>query len=318
MNIVHGYTGLPATLPTAPTLALGNFDGVHLGHQAVIAAAREALPDAPLAVATFDPHPRAFFSPNAPAFLLTTLPEKLRKLTALGVETCYILPFDAALSQMSPDDFVRKVLVEGLGVGAVTVGGDFRFGAKRVGDTATLEKLGAASGFGVTALDTVADEEGALYSSSSARAALRDGKPQDAAAILGEPHRIRGIVEQGDQRGRTLSFPTANLALSGILAPKFGVYAVEAEILDGPHKGRVAGVANLGMRPTFEKTVPILEAHLFDFAGDLYGAEIAVSLVDYIREERKFDGLDALKAQITADSDRARATMLGTITPERP
>ena len=316
MLIVHGYTDLPATLPIAPTLALGNFDGVHRGHQAVIAAARKARPDAPLAVATFDPHPRAFFTPNSPAFLLTSQAEKMRKLAALGVETCYILPFDAILSQMTPEAFVEDVLVGGLGIDAVTTGGDFRFGAKRAGDTGTLERLGAVHGFGVTALDTVADEEGALYSSSSARAALRDGKPVDATAILGEPHRIRGIVEQGDQRGRTLSFPTANLALDGILAPKFGVYAVDVEVMDG--RGRIAGVANIGMRPTFEKTIPILEAHLLDFDGDLYGTEIAVALVDYIRDERKFDGLDSLKSQITADSQRARDIMLAPVTPKRP
>jgi len=262
--------------------------------------------EAPLAVATFDPHPRGFFAPDAPPFSLTRLPEKTRKLAALEVETCYILPFDAALSAMSPEAFVAEVLVDGLGVSAVTVGGDFRFGAGRTGNIATLEALGREHGFAVTALDTVADEEGALYSSSSARAALRDGNPQDAAAILGEAHRIRGIVEQGDQRGRTLSFPTANLALDGILAPKFGVYAVEVEILDGPHRGIVPGVANLGMRPTFEKTVPILEAHLFDFDGDLYDTEIAVSLLAFIRDERRFDGLEALTAQIAADVTTAR------------
>lgn len=309
MHIVHGYQDLPDDLPSGPTLALGNFDGVHRGHQAVIAAARIARANAPLAVATFDPHPRSFFAPDAPPFRLTRLPEKIRKLAALEVETCYVLPFDAALSAMTPEQFVEDVLVRSLGVRAVTVGGDFRFGAKRAGTTATLEALGREYGFAVTALDTVADEEGALYSSSSARAALREGKPQDAAAILGEPHRIRGIVEKGDQRGRTLSFPTANLALDGILSPKFGVYAVEAEILDGPHRGRVPGVANLGLRPTFEKTVPILEAHLFDFDGDLYDTEIAVALHGFIREERKFDGLDSLTAQITADVETARRMM---------
>jgi len=317
MHIVHGYTGLPDTLPAGPTLALGNFDGVHRGHQAVIATARSERPGAPLAVATFDPHPRSFFAPDSPPFRLTRLPEKMRKLKDLGVQTCYVLPFDAALAAMTPDDFVRRVLVESIGVSAVTVGGDFRFGAARAGNTATLEALGEQYGFGVTALETVADEEGALYSSSSARAALRGGSPRDATAILGEPHRIRGIVEQGDQRGRKLSFPTANLALDGILAPKFGVYAVEVQIMDGPHRGFVPGVANLGLRPTFEKTVPILEAHLFDFDGDLYGAEIAVALIDFIRDERRFDGLDALTKQIAADVETARGIVAGPVTPAR-
>lgn len=317
MHIVYGYTGLPDTLPAGPTLALGNFDGVHRGHQAVIAAARTERPGAPLAVATFDPHPRAFFVPDAPPFRLTRLPEKTRKLKELGVRTCYVLPFDAAMAAMTPDDFVRRVLVESLGISAVTVGGDFRFGARRAGDTAVLEALGEKYGFGVVALETVADDEGALYSSSSARAALRGGSPRDAAAILGEPHRIRGIVEQGDRRGRTLSFPTANLSLDDILAPKFGVYAVEVQIMDGPQRGFVPGVANLGLRPTFEKTVPILEAHLFDFEGDLYGREIAVALIDFIREERRFDGLEALRKQIAADVRTARSIVAGPVTPER-
>jgi len=311
MHIVHGYDALPEGLPAGPTLALGNFDGVHQGHQAVITAARVAKPDAPLAVATFDPHPRAFFAPEAPPFCLTRLPEKIRKLAALGVDICHILPFDTALSSMTPQDFVQRILIERIGISSVAVGGDFRFGAKRAGNAATLEALGREHGFAVTALDSVADEEGALYSSSSARAALRGGHPQDAAAILGEPHRIRGVVEQGDQRGRTLSFPTANLALDDILAPKFGVYAVKVEIMDGPHRGTVPGVANLGLRPTFEKTVPILEAHLFDFDGDLYGTEIAVALVDFIRDERKFDGLEALTRQIAADVETARGMVGG-------
>lgn len=303
MRIVKGYSGDGGD---RPTVALGNFDGVHRGHRAVIDAARGAMPDAPLAVVTFDPHPRAFFAPDSPSFSLTTLPEKTRKLAAMGVETTHVLDFDAALSSMTPEEFVQRVLVDGLNVGAVTVGGDFRFGAKRAGNTKTLADLGKAHGFSVTALDSVADEEGALYSSSSARAALREGKPEDATAILGAPHRIRGVVEMGDQRGRQLAFPTANLALDGILAPKFGVYAVEVEILEGAHKGHVSGVANLGMRPTFEKTVPILEAHLFDFSGDLYGVEIAVSLIAFIRDEKKFNGLEELTAQISADAAEAR------------
>jgi len=317
MQIVHGYTDLPDSLPAGPTLALGNFDGVHRGHQAVIAAARDVRPDAPLAVATFDPHPRSFFAPDAPPFRLTRLPEKMRKLAALDVDVCYVLPFDTAMASMTPDAFAHRVLVDSLGVCAVTVGGDFRFGAKRAGNTGTLEALGTEYGFAVTALDTVADEEGALYSSSSARAALRGGLPRDATAILGEPHRIRGIVEKGDQRGRKLSFPTANLALDGIIAPKFGVYAVEVEIIDGPYRGIVPGVANLGLRPTFEKTVPILEAHLFDFDGDLYGAEIAVGLIHFIRDERKFDGLEALTTQIAADVQTARGIVAGPVTPPR-
>lgn len=273
-------------------------------------AARTSAPDAPLGVATFEPHPRSFFNRIADPFRLTLLPEKIRKLATHNVDALYVLDFDEALSSMTPREFVQQVLVEAIGVSAVAVGGDFRFGAKRAGNATVLHELGKEFGFTVSALDAVADDEGALYSSSSARAALRDGKPEDATAILGEPHRIRGRVEKGDQRGRLLEFPTANLALDGILPPKFGVYAVEVHILEGPHQGRVSGVANLGMRPTFEKTVPILEAHLFDFEGDLYGTEIAVALIAFLRPERKFDGLPALQAQIAADAAQAREMLV--------
>ena len=309
MDIYHGVHDLPARAGLGPTIALGNFDGVHRGHQAVIDAARALAPEAPLSVATFDPHPRSFFNPLSEPFVLTPPAEKARKLKELGIERMYVLDFDEALSSMTPEAFVAEILVEALGISAVAVGGDFRFGAKRAGDAALLKRLGQEHGFAVSALDAVADEDGALFSSSSARAALRDGKPQDATAILGEPHRIRGVVEKGDQRGRTLDFPTANVAIEGLLAPKFGVYAIEAHILNGPHEGVVSGVANLGMRPTFEKTVPILEAHLFDFEGDLYGAEIAVLLISFLRPEQKFSGIDNLRAQITEDASRARALL---------
>lgn len=305
MQIIHGYQGLTPD-QTGATVALGNFDGVHKGHAAVIAAAKGLAPDAPVAVVSFDPHPRQFFQPDADPFILTPLPLKAAKIAALGVDRLIVLRFDAALAAMAPEAFVREVLVEGLGIVGVAVGNDFRFGKNRAGDTAVLQNLSGTLGYKTRALPEVLDEGGGLFSSSTARAALREGRPEDAAAILGAPHVVAGEVLKGDQRGRTIGFSTANLSMEGILSPAFGVYAIRATLPDG----RTAnGVANIGMRPTFEKTVPILEAHLFDFAEDIYGQTLSVALHRFIRPERKFDGLDALKAQISADAASARALM---------
>ena len=306
MQIIHGYEGLTPDQKGA-TVALGNFDGVHQGHAAVIAAAKALAPHAPLGVVTFDPHPRQFFQPDADPFILTPLTQKAAKVSALGVDTLYVLRFDAALAAMTPEEFVRDVLVNGLGIVGVATGSDFRFGKKRAGDSAVLQDLSTRYSYQTKALPEVADENGGLFSSSMARAALREGRPADAAAILGAPHVISGPVLKGDQRGRTIGFATANLSLDGLLAPSFGVYAITAHLPDGRE---VSGVANLGMRPTFEKTVPILEAHLFDFSEDIYGATINVSLHSFIRSERKFDGINALKTQIAEDAAAARALLL--------
>lgn len=251
-------------------IAIGNFDGVHRGHRAVIAAT-QAVARArglSLAVLTFEPHPRQFFRPDDPPFRLTREPLKLRRLEACGVEDAIVLPFDARLAGLEPEAFARDVLAEGLGAGHVATGVDFRFGARRAGDLAALERLGAAHGFTAEGVSPVGGGEG-RFSSSAAREALQNADPVGAARILGDWHRIEGVVEKGDQRGRTLGFPTANLALDGVLTPSFGIYAVMAEVLDGPHAGAYPGVASLGMRPTFDKTVPNFETFLFDFAGDL-------------------------------------------------
>jgi len=302
VKIIHGYRGLSPDEKGA-SVALGNFDGVHRGHSAVIAAAAELVPGAPSGVVTFDPHPRSFFQPDAAPFLLTPMAQKSKKLSMLSVERLHILPFDAAMAAMTPEDFARDVLADGLGVAGIAVGSDFRFGAKRAGDVETLHALGASHGFKVVALEEVADESGSLLSSSTARAALREGRPEDATDVLGGAHIICGEVLMGDQRGRTIGFPTANLSLDGLLAPAFGVYAVTVTLPDGE---TVKGVANIGMRPTFEKTAPNLEVHLFDFQRDLYGQTIEVALHHFVRGERKFDGIDALKAQIAEDADTAR------------
>jgi len=305
VKIIHGYQGLKANQKGA-TVALGNFDGVHRGHAAVIDAARTLAPEAPLAVVSFDPHPRAFFQPDADPFILTPLTEKAEKVAALGVDRLHILQFDAALSSMTPEAFVQDVLVDGLGIVGVSTGIDFRFGAKRAGDTQVMQDLAERFGFETKALPEVCDESGGMFSSSAAREALRDGRLDDAATILGGPHRISGSVLKGDQRGRTIGFATANLSLEGILAPAFGVYAITAALPDGR---ALKGVANIGMRPTFEKTIPILEAHLFDFSEDIYGQSLSVTLHHFLRSERKFDGIDALKAQIAEDATAARGLL---------
>ncbi|MEO1293875.1 MAG: bifunctional riboflavin kinase/FAD synthetase [Pseudomonadota bacterium] len=298
----------PYDAPPPPTaVALGNFDGVHRGHRAVIEQARTAAVERGIAlgVVTFEPHPRSVFRPDDPPFRLTLEPLKVRRLEALGVEHCFVLPFNASLARLSPAEFSAQILGAGIGVRHVVTGADFRYGKGRVGDVASLTQDGAKAGFSVETAALAGVGE-ARFSSSAARQALRDGKPEAAAAILGDWHRIEGIVEKGDQRGRELNYPTANLALDGVLHPAFGIYAVRAEILTGPNKGSYDGVASLGMRPTFDKTVPNFETHIFDFDADIYGETLSVSLIAYQRPEVKFESLDALIAQMDADSREAR------------
>lgn len=293
-------------------IAIGNFDGVHRGHRAVIAAtgavARER--GLSLAVLTFEPHPREVFRPDDPPFRLTREPLKLRRLAECGVEEAIVLPFDRALAALSPEEFARDVLAEGLGAGHVATGVDFRFGSGRKGDLAALERLGAELGFSVAGMAPIGDGANGVaerFSSSGVRKALEQADPEEAARILGDWHRIEGPVLQGDQRGRTLGFPTANQSLDGVIAPAFGIYAVIADILDGPHAGQYPGVASLGLRPTFDKTEPNFETFLFGFSGDLYGATLSVGLCAYLRPEIRFDGVEALVAQMREDADQARA-----------
>ncbi len=287
-------------------VALGNFDGVHKGHQALLAGAAEQakLLGAPLSVLTFEPHPRRFFVPDTGPFRLTLPPAKTRLLGEHGVLAVLAQRFDQAFAALSPDAFVDDVLLEGLGARHVVCGYDFTFGARRGGNVERLREQGRAKGFGVTVLDPVM-REGEIYSSTRIREALRAGWPSEAAELLGRPWEIEGVVEKGDQRGRTIGFPTANVALGEHLRPRFGVYAVRA-LIDGKWHD---AVANLGKRPTVGKLVENFEVHLFDFAGDLYGHELRVALVDFIRPEMKFAGLDQLKAQIAADGQAARGIL---------
>ena len=283
--------------------ALGNFDGVHRGHAAVLDLARR--PDARLGAVTFEPHPRAFFAPEAPPFRLMNDAARAHRLARMGVERLFVLPFDARLAGLTAEAFARDVLAAGLGLSHVVVGEDFRFGKGRAGDADALRGFGASFGFDVSVAPLLGGAEGRV-SSTAIRQALTEGRPEDAAAMLGHRHRIDGTVAHGDKRGRDLGFPTANLPLDGILPPRFGVYAVEVEVLTGPHAGRHRGAASLGVRPTFGVNAPNLETYLFDFSGDLYGAEISVALVSFLRGEERFDDVDALIAQMHRDVAEAR------------
>lgn len=289
-------------------VALGNFDGVHLGHQAVIRQAAEIARsrNAPLAVLTFEPHPRSFFRPNDPAFRLTPFRIKTRHLQALGVDFLFELTFDADMMARSAENFVTEILVGGFHIAHVVVGYDFCFGKGRAGNAALLTEFGGRHGFGVTSVAAAKKGDGPAYSSTLVRELLQAGDPKNAAATLGRPWEIEGRVEHGDARGRQLGFPTANIALGEFLEPKLGVYAVMAIDDNDPTGGWIKGVANLGRRPTVGGTRVQFEVHLFDFSGDLYGKHLRVALIDFIRPEMKFDGLDALKAQIAADSTEAR------------
>ncbi|CUH99921.1 bifunctional riboflavin kinase/FAD synthetase [Leisingera aquaemixtae] len=287
------------------TVAIGNFDGVHLGHQSVIELARKAVPGAPLGVMTFEPHPREYFAPDAPPFRLMRAETRAHRLEKLGVERLYELNFNTALSSLTPEEFARDVIAEGLGLAHVVVGADFCFGKGRAGDAADLQRFGEQYGFGVTIAPLMEYSEHAV-SSTAIRNALSEGRPADAKEMLGHWHRIEGVVIGGEQRGRELGFPTANMSIDGLHQPRFGVYAVLVDALDGPHKGSYFGAASIGVRPMFGGVVPNIETYLFDFSGDLYGATLSVGLVEFLRPELKFDGLEALTAQMDADCARAR------------
>jgi len=314
MQVIRGHQGLTDEARGA-TVALGNFDGVHRGHQALIASARAGAPGAPLGVVTFEPHPRRYFQPDAPPFRLTTGAERARVLASHGVERVYELAFDAALASTEPEAFVRDVLGAGLGLVHVVVGEDFRFGAKRRGTAASLREIGAEAGIGVTIQPTVAGQGGA-YSSTALRVLVEQGRCREAAEALGRWHTVSGRVEEGDRRGRDLGFPTANLAFGEQLVPRFGVYAAEVTVHDGPHSGRRHGVASIGARPTFGENVPNFEVHLFDFTGDLYGAEISAGLVAFLRPEIAYEGPEALIAQMHRDAEHARAALRNAAVPE--
>lgn len=281
---------------------MGNFDGIHRGHQAVIDLARGP---APLGIITFEPHPRQFFAPEAPPFRLMNAEARANRLARLGVQHLFQLPFDATLSSLTPEGFVNDVLADGLGISHVVVGADFCFGKGRKGKADDLARLCAAREIRTTIAPLVA-ENGTEISSTNIRRALTEGLPRHAAAMLGHWHRIEGEVLHGQKRGRELGYPTANMSVDGLHLPRLGVYAVLVDILTGPHTGSYHGAASLGVRPMFGVNTPNLETFILDFKGDLYGQHLSVALVDFLRPELKFDSLDALITQMDADCQKAR------------
>jgi riboflavin kinase/FMN adenylyltransferase len=306
MRIHRSWDGLAPDARGA-SAAMGNFDGVHRGHRAVIdiAQAEAARLGVPLGVVTFEPHPRQFFAPDAPPFRLMNAETRANRLERLGIAELYELPFGARLAAMSPEAFAREVLAVGLGLAHVVVGTDFRFGKGRAGSADVLRHLGSQLGFAVTVADLL-NEGGAEVSSTAIRQALSEGRPQDAARMLGHSYRIDGAVGGGDKRGRQIGYPTANMSIEGLHPPRFGIYAVTVEVLTGPHRGSYLGAASIGVRPMFGENRPNLETYLFDFSGDLYGAHMSVALIEYLRPEAKFDSIKALVAQMDADCARAR------------
>ncbi len=299
------HRGIPEQADTAAVLTIGNFDGVHLGHQALLSLLTDKARELglPAVVLTFEPHPREYFSPaDAPA-RLASLREKLLLLATAGVDRCHICRFDARLAAQSAASFIDDTLVRGLGVRHLYIGDDFRFGARRQGNFAMLQEAGARHGFGVESMPTLA-VAGERVSSSAVRAALAEGDLAHAARLLGRPYSIAGRVAHGDKLGRQLGFPTANIQMKHRRPALSGVYVVSVE---GLAVGTVTGVANIGLRPTAtENGRARLEVHLFDWTQDCYGAHIRVHFLHRLRPEHKFPSLDALRAQIALDAQAAR------------
>jgi len=288
-------------------IALGNFDGFHAGHQAVVGrAVRHAKDEGrPAIVATFDPHPVRFFKPDVPPFRLTTLAQRLELFGEAGADAMLVLPFDAALAATTAEDFITKLLLDRYGAAGVVTGADFVFGKGRGGDVVTLADHARRLGFFTEMVAPVDDTE-EVISSSRIRDALRAGDCATATRLLTRPFTVRNVVQHGDKNGRLLGFPTANLEMGHYLRPRYGIYAVTGRLPEG----RVLkGAANLGIRPSFDPPKELLEPHFFDFAEDLYGQEIDVAFHAFIRPEAKFDTMDALMAQIAADCDEARALL---------
>lgn len=306
MRIIRDYTYVDQA-DRGASVAIGNFDGVHIGHRSVIDIARREAEQsgAPLGIMTFEPHPREYFAPQAPPFRLMGAEARAHRLEKLGVERLYELNFNAALSALSPREFAQNVITDGLGLTHVVIGQDFCFGKGRAGNADDLKRYGQEMGFGVTIAGLVQGSSGEV-SSTAIRRALSDGHPREAADMLGHWHRIEGPVMGGEQRGRALGFPTANMSIAGLHKPKFGVYAVLADVLTGPHAGSYHGAASLGVRPMFNGDEPNLETFIFDFTGDLYGADVSIALIEYLRPEETFQNLEAFIAQMHADCTRAR------------
>jgi riboflavin kinase/FMN adenylyltransferase len=295
-----------AALPKGSVVALGNFDGVHLGHRAVIEAAVQMgkAHGKPALAVTFEPHPRSFFLPNSPQFRLTDETNKLRLLAGTGLDGAVVMTFDEARAGTSAEDFIHHDLIARLGVSGIAVGYDFHFGKGRVGSPSLLVTEGPRLGIEVDVQPHV-DVAERPVSSSAIRMALAEGQIADATAMLGGPWFVTGEVTHGEKRGRDLGYPTANIRLDNNCSLKHGIYAVRV----GRGARRLDGVASFGRRPTFDNGAPLLEVFLFDFMGDLYGSMLDVAFIDFIRDELKFDSVDALVRQMDDDCARARAVL---------
>ncbi|MEO8006088.1 MAG: bifunctional riboflavin kinase/FAD synthetase [Betaproteobacteria bacterium] len=306
------FRGVPARADAALALTIGNFDGVHLGHRAMLARLSEVAQarSLPVAVMTFEPQPQEFFAPDQAPPRLTSLHEKLELLRDCGVDRVYVCRFDYAFAQLTAGEFVSKILRDGLGVRWLLVGDDFRFGARRAGDFALLKAASAQSGFEVEAMASV-QSFGERVSSTAIRRRLQDGDLAGARQLLGRPYSIAGRVVDGDKLGAKLGYPTANVQLKRSKAPLAGIFVVE---MFGLGAQPLPGVASLGVRPTVkERGQPTLEVHLFDFNGDLYGKRVTVRFLEKLRDEQKFAGIDALIAQMNRDAEQARQFFAGRV-----
>jgi riboflavin kinase/FMN adenylyltransferase len=307
-RVVRDNADVPSSL-TGAVAAIGNFDGVHRGHQAVIAATiarARSLGRAALAL-TFEPHPRTFFRPQEPLFRLADENAKLRLLAASGLDGTLVLRFDAAFAALGAEEFVRTILVERLAIAGAAIGYNFHFGRGREGTPEFLMRQGAVHGFAVEMLPPL-QHQGRPVSSSAIRTALAEGRVTEAAELLGHPWFVTGTVLHGDKRGRDLGYPTANIRLGPDCGLRHGIYAVRVGV-DGE---RHDGIASFGRRPTFDNGAPLLEVFLFDYSGDLYGATLDVAFIDWIRPEQRFEGAAALVRQMDEDSQRARMALAGT------
>lgn len=309
LRVIKGWKDLPEG-DRGAAVAMGNFDGVHRGHQQVIALAAKAAGElgCPLGVVTLDPHPRVYFRPDEPAFHLMKADQQARALEALGVDVLYVLPLSAELAEMTDREFASQVLHEGLGARHVAVGFDNSFGKNRTGSPETMRAYGAELGFGVSVAEAVEDGSGGKFSSTGVREALREGRPDSAAGILGRAFAIEGAVQRGRQLGRKLGFPTANVALGDYVIPRFGVYATRTRLPDGRN---IPGVANIGINPTIEGVrAPLLEVWLFDFDEDIYDQVIETDLIAFLRPEAKFDSLETMTEQVMKDARAARDLLM--------
>ena len=286
--------------------AIGNFDGVHRGHQYLLEKTQKLAEaaGAPMGVVVFNPHPRCYFRPQDPPFLLTTSAERDRLLRSHGVDVIMTLTFDAVMAALTPEAFVRDILRDQLGLSGVATGAEFRFGKGRAGDAAILGAICEKEGIvahKVTPMTSLQGEE--KIGSSAVRYALKEGDMKRAALLLGRPWSVSGSVCEGRKLGRAIGFPTANITLGELIEPKYGVYVITVKFSGKTYNG----VANFGRRPTVGADAPLLEVHIFDFDGDLYGASIDVAFMDFIRPEKKFNDITLLKTQIAEDSKKARA-----------